>query len=346
MSEGILIEINVPQLDESFSLKTLSSRTIKQCFTEVLHRKYSLRAAPILHKFKEMFGISSDKKLDVEKTLDDYKIQNEAEIYIFIKSEVVTEYIFVEEDPGDKFFAFRCEYSHTIGDIKKMVEDKTGFKSENVVLKVNGEALEEDGMKLSSLQSDYYPSSPVQFCLKQQPIKIECCLEWLRNGTEINVQRTDKVIDVIRSACGYFPETGDLASNDEFVATLDDVKLELEATLADYDVTDGSRISVWSRRRGPSKIFAQQFRGDKLLVVEVPVEVPVGVVQEIIASKLGTRPENIALEFNGAFLSSESLSQAGVVEGSTVIFHQRLAMETMIGQPEPDFGQLGFDKQL
>ena len=50
MSEGILIEINVPQLDESFSLKTLSSRTIKQCFTEVLHRKYSLRAAPICKK--------------------------------------------------------------------------------------------------------------------------------------------------------------------------------------------------------------------------------------------------------------------------------------------------------
>ena len=90
----------------------------------ILHTKTN---AFSVHKFKEMFGISSDKQLDVEKTLDDYNIQNEAVIYIFIKSEVVTEYIFVEEDPSDRFFAFRCEYSHTIGDIKKMVEDKTGW---------------------------------------------------------------------------------------------------------------------------------------------------------------------------------------------------------------------------
>ena len=71
------------------------------------------------------------------------------------------------------------------------------------------------------------------------------------------------------------------------MATLGDVMLKLEATLADYDVTDGSRIRVWSRRRGASKVFARQFRGDKLLVAEVPIEAPVHVVQEIVASKLG-----------------------------------------------------------
>ena len=61
----------------------------------------------------------------------------------------------------------------------------------------------------------------------------------------------------------------------------------------------------------------------------------------------GTRPENIALEFEGAFLlPGASLSQAGVDDGSTVIFYQRLAMEATVSQPEPDFGLLGFGEQL
>ena len=76
---------------------------------------------------KGMVAIFSDKQLDFEKTLADYNIQNEAVIYFWDKSKVASEHVFVEEDPGDKFFAFNFDGSNTISDIKKMVEEKTGW---------------------------------------------------------------------------------------------------------------------------------------------------------------------------------------------------------------------------
>ena len=74
-----------------------------------------------------MVAISSDRQLDVEKTLADYNIQNKTVIDIWHKCEVATDYVFVEEDSGDRFFVFEFDDSHTVGDIKTTVKDKTGW---------------------------------------------------------------------------------------------------------------------------------------------------------------------------------------------------------------------------
>ena len=69
--------------------------------------------------------------------------------------------------------------------------------------------------------------------------------------------------------------------------TFDGQRMKLDTPLSDYGVKNGSKVHFWSKFQGPTKIFLEQFRGDKFFAIEVEMAFPVGLVKDMVGDKYG-----------------------------------------------------------
>ena len=70
--------------------------------------------------------------------------------------------------------------------------------------------------------------------------------------------------------------------------TFDGKKMKLDTPLSEYGVKNGSKVHFWSKFQGPTKIFLEQFRGDKFFAIEVEMAFPVGFVKDMVGDKYGS----------------------------------------------------------
>jgi len=131
---------------------------------------------------------------------------------------------------------------------------------------------------------------------------------------------------------------------------LEDDSKKLSDLRPDYN---GSTIKFSFKNK--MKILAKDFRGDKVFELEVARDDLVGVVHMMVADKLGVRPEHLTLKFNGNHLSDINLFlyEAGLTDGCTVMFQQRLAHEGQqnfnqpeSSEPQNDFNKHNFEKRF